>query len=121
MVIGQWKISPPLMTTSEPPPECWGQDEHKFEGFVVLELMVGWENGWVVLGTQQLHRHLMGIPPMADCTSWARIGRHVTVLVLVLDLGAPLSWLHNVPLDLRGDPNGRGALWDQLQACTRDI
>jgi hypothetical protein len=55
MVIGQWKISPPLMTTSEPPPECWGQEEHKFEGFVVPELMVGWENGWVVLGTQQLH------------------------------------------------------------------
>jgi hypothetical protein len=76
-------------------PKCWGQEEHEFEGFVVPEVMVGGENGWVVLGTQQLHRNLMGFPPMADCTSWA-IGRHVTVL----DLRAPLSWQYDVPLDL---------------------
>jgi hypothetical protein len=40
-------FSPRDGTTSEPPPKVlgWGQEEHKFEGIVVPEVMVGWENG----------------------------------------------------------------------------
>jgi hypothetical protein len=34
-------------------PQKWqGQEEHEFEGFVVPEVMVGWENGWLVVGTR---------------------------------------------------------------------